>query len=120
METVEIPTEPVKNVSTPLTIVDEVHAVADEEETPKRNKPGRPVGSKSKEPGKPRAPRKAKSVLVVAPVEEQEDLPRVLPGSMPIPTRAFDDTTAVMLSLLQHQAQQRHARKTDLWKSWFP
>jgi hypothetical protein len=121
METIEIQSEPVTIVKTPLTTVstpitnadDEVHA---EEEAPKRSKPGRPVGSKSKEPGKPRAPRKAKSV--VAPVE-QEELPRVLPGSLPIPTLAHNDTTAVMLELLRRQANQRHTRKTDLWKSWF-
>ena len=140
----EIPTEPVTTLTTDLTTVtneeqlepaDEAILSADTGDTavvtPERRKPGRPVGSKSKEPGKPRAPRKKRVVIEEAPVEEppQEPesalresdalMPRVLPGSRPIPTRSHDDTTALMLSLLQAQAQQRQTRKSDLWKSWF-
>jgi hypothetical protein len=127
--TLEIPTEPVTtiinpvtNTTTPVANVTTVSTPVKEEieadvpkEAPKRK--GRPVGSKSKEPGKPRV-RKAK--LVVAPVEEvQQELPRVLPGSLPIPTVAHNDTTAMMLALLQQQAQQRQTHKSDLWRSWF-
>ncbi len=89
------------------------------EPAPKRR--GRPVGSKSKEPGKPRAPRKAKVVVEpveVEPVVEVEP-ERILPGSRPIPTEAHDSRTAMMLELLQLQANERRRRKVDLYRSWF-
>ena len=95
-----------------------------------KRKPGRPAGSKSKEPGKPRAPRKKRVEIVQEEEEVQEEVmssgreeriqkPRVLPGSHPIPTHSHNDTTALMLSLLQQQAHQRQRNKTELWKSWF-
>ena len=126
-EALEIPTEPVTTDVTieepvpgeQLTPGEEAVLSADTRDTvtPKR-KPGRPLGSKSKEPGKPRAPRKKRVVVEEAPVEEEVP-PRALPGSRPIPTHAHDDTTALMLELLRQQAQTRQTRKTDLWKSWF-
>ena len=124
----EIPTEPVTTVETDVTTVktevtnDEITDIEEAimSSDPPRRKPGRPLGSKSKEPGKPRTPRKKvvieeAPVAPVAPVEEE----RVLPGSRPIPTEAHNDTTALMLELLRQQAQQRQTRKADLWKSWF-
>ena len=83
-----------------------------EEEQPKK-RAGRPLGSKSKEPGKPRAPRKKRVEIVEAEaVEEVIEQPRVLPGSRPIPKESHNDTSAMMLRLLQHQAHQRQRNKT--------
>lgn len=104
-----------------------------EEPAPKR-KPGRPLGAKSKQPGKPRAPR-AKKVEIVeepvvqdmpfgpgqGPVEEvpaYEEAPRVL-SSQPIPTEARNDRDAKMLRLLQEHSMNRRQRKVAMWKSWF-
>ena len=96
------------------------------EETPKaKRKPGRPAGSKSKIPGKPRAPRQKRVVVVDAPEEQEEIMEetpvveRVLPGSRPIPTHGFDDRTVAMLAMLQQQADDRKNRKAALYKSWF-
>ena len=96
------------------------------EETPKaKRKPGRPAGSKSKIPGKPRAPRQKRVVVVDVP-EEPEEIPeetpvveRALPGSRPIPTHGFDDRAVAMLAMLQQQADERKNRKAALYKSWF-
>ncbi len=93
------------------------------EEAPEaKRKPGRPTGSKSKIPGKPRAPRQKRVVVVDAP-EEQEEIPeeieRVLPNSSPIPTHGFDDRSVMMLAMLQQQADDRKNRKAALYKSWF-
>ena len=94
------------------------------EPTPKK-KPGRPVGSKNKQPGKPRKPRaKAVAVPVHAPRPsepepyEPYDAP-ALPGSRRIPTEARDSREAMMLRLLSHQANARQQNKVALWKSWF-
>ena len=101
-------------------------------EEPKR-KAGRPVGSKSKEPGKPRKPR-AKKVEIVeepvfqdmpfgpghGPVEEvptYEEAPRA--PSLPIPTEATNDREAKMLRLLKDHSMNRRQRKVAMWKSWF-
>ena len=98
--------------------------VVQEEIAPKR-KPGRPVGAKSKQPGKPRAPRAKKIVqMQEEPVYQSDykadnELPRVIPGSQPIPREAHNDTAALMLQLLQKQAQNRQTRKSERWKSWF-
>ena len=88
-------------------------------EAPKR-KPGRPVGSRSKIPGKPRAPRQ-KRVVVEDVTEEPEEteVERVLPNSRPIPTHGYDNKTAIMLAMLQQQADDRKRRKAELYKSWF-
>ena len=96
---------------------------------PKR-KPGRPLGSKSAVPGKPRAPR-AKKVVVVdeEPVvceavaerhsPEPKALPRMTPGAMPIPEEAYDLRTAKMLRLLQLQSDTRKDQKRRTYSSWF-
>ncbi len=89
-------------------------SVMETEEQPKK-RPGRLVGAKSREPGKPRAPRKKRVEIVEE--EEVVEQPRVLPGSRPIPTQSHNDTTAMMLQLLQHQAHRRQRNKEDLWKS---
>ena len=88
---------------------------------PKR-KPGRPAGSKNKEPGKPRKPRaKAVAIEPVVPVSveppPEEYLP--LPGSRRIPTEARDSREVLMLRLLSEQAGARQRNKVALWKSWF-
>ncbi len=112
----------------PTTEQDEVVAVEPVVEDPveeppeAKRKPGRPTGSKSKIPGKPRAPRQKRVVVVDAP-EEQEEIPeeieRVLPNSSPIPTHGFDDRSVMMLAMLQQQADDRKNRKAALYKSWF-
>ena len=83
----------------------------------KPKKKGRPKGAADK---KPRPPRK-KVVVQEEAVDEIEinDLPRALPDSLPIPTEAKTDKAALMLQLLQRQAQARKRQKADLWKSWF-
>ena len=81
---------------------------------PKR-KPGRPIGSKSKEPGKPRP--RAKAVAV--PIREEPIESPPLPGSRPIPTEARDSREALMLRLLSQQANARQNNKVAVWKSWF-
>ncbi len=103
-------------------------ATEPEEAVPKAEpkKRGRPIGSKSKEPGKPRAPR-VKKVSIEQPIEppmEEDatstaDIPRVLPDSRPIPRDAYDDNTRLMLALLHQQTQNRKTRKVAQWKSWF-
>ena len=76
-----------------------------------KKKAGRPPESKDK---KQRPPRK-KVVIEEEPVE----LPRAIPDSLPIPQYPEDDNATIMLKLLQHQAQIRKNKKTDLWRSWF-
>lgn len=95
-----------------------------EEPAPKR-KPGRPLGAKSKQPGKPRAPRAKKVEIVEEPVVQDieevpayEEAPRVL-SSQPIPTEARNDRDAKMLRLLQEHSMNRRQRKVAMWKSWF-
>ena len=90
--------------------------VAEEPPTPRR-KPGRPVGAKSKEPGKPRAKRVILKEVVEVPVEVQE--PDTDAYTMRIPTSSHDDTSARMLQMLSEHSQSRKKRKTDLWRSWF-
>ena len=97
--------------------VEEADPQIEEAPAPKR-KPGRPLGSKNKEPGKPRAKRAPKLVQIPVDSEEvidiPEPLPRAVPHSLPIP-----DDNALMLKLLRDQAQRRQQRKSDLWKSCF-
>ena len=108
------PSEPI-----PATIEEEKPAA------PKRK--GRPPGSKSKEPGKPRAPRGKKKAVTIAeePVAtdtiriEDDNLPRALEKSQPIPRFSHDEKSAVLLQLLSHQANQRRRSKVELWESWF-
>ena len=103
-----------------------------EEPLPKR-KPGRPQGSKSKEPGKPRKPRAKKVEFVreeavesvaadhrVAAAElHPRELPRATEGSFPIPEEAYDLRAAKMLRLLQMQADQRKQQKRHVYSGWF-
>ena len=89
--------------------------------TPKR-KPGRPVGAKSKEPGKPRAKRVIlKEVVEEPPIAQEPD--NVNAYTMRIPTSrhecVYNDTSAKMLQMLAEHSQSRKKRKTDLWRSWF-
>ena len=115
----ELTTEeiPVRTDEKPVTTGIETAPPAEVVALPKR-KPGRPAGSKNKQPGKPRKPR-AKAVAVpVEPVEPPEEyLP--LPGSRRIPTEARDSREALMLRLLSEQAGARQRNKVALWKSWF-
>jgi len=103
-----------------------VEPVTDDNEPPiPKRKPGRPTGSKSKIPGKPRAPRQKKVVIADVPEEipeeipEDEEIERVLPHSKPIPTHGYDDRTVTMIAMLQQQADDRKNRKAALYKSWF-
>ena len=84
-----------------------------DEGVPAPKKKGRPPGSKSKIPGKPRARK-----VTIEPVEVILDEPP-LRDSRPIPTVSHDSTSARMLALLTEHAKTRQTRKTDLWKSWF-
>ena len=107
----------------PITIEQELITIAEEPVTtivqPAKRKPGRPAGSKSKEAGKPRKPRE-KKVVFEEPVETLcEDLPRAIPGSLPIPTEAYDLRTAKMLRLLQMQTDHRKQQKANVYSSWF-
>ena len=93
-------------------------------EPPQAKKRGRPVGSKSKEPGKPRAKRVPKKPLESIEATdtvriENDDLPRALNRSQPIPQHSHDDRSELLLRLLSHQATQRKRQKVELWKSWF-
>ena len=114
---VESDEEPVSNVETRLESEEEPVTIA----KPKR-KPGRPAGAKSKVPGKPRAKRVAKTVVLPEPEtpyassssdEEPQRQTRKLP------TSAYDRDSALMLSMLNQQQRARANRKADLWRSWF-
>jgi len=113
-ETVTITEEPVTTQEEAVTIPEEP------EPAPKR-KAGRPAGSKNKEPGKPRKPRAKKVEIQEESVEVSPpaELPRPLPGSLPIPQEAYDLRTAKMLRLLQMQSDQRKQMKRQMYSSWF-
>ena len=49
----------------------------------------------------------------------QEELPRAIPGSQPIPEEAYDLRTAKMLRLLQMQSDHRKQQKRNVYSSWF-
>ena len=85
------------------------------EEAPKKK--GRPKGAADKKP----RPARKKVVVQEEFIEEEKEneLPRPLPDSLPIPREATSDKAALMLELLQRQAQQRKNAKTQLWRSWF-
>ena len=103
----------------PVTTSQEPEQKAVEEPVLKEVEPkkrGRPVGSKNKEPGKPRAPRK-KPEIVEEPIEQE--LPRAVEGSLPIPEEAYDLRTAKMLRLLQMQADQRKRNKENVWRNLY-
>ena len=118
----------------PLQLESSVPEAEPQEPLPKR-KPGRPQGSKSKEPGKPRKPRAKKvefvkeeaveSVAVVeqpresSPAAAPRELPRAIPGSLPIPEEAHDLRTAKMLRLLQIHSDHRKQQKRQMYSNWF-
>ena len=115
----EIPDE-IMNLEEPM---EEAIEVIEAPIAPKRK--GRPPGSKSKEPGKPRAPRKKMVSIEEEPVPtdtiriEDDDLPRVLENSQPIPRYSRDDASAMLLQLLSNQASRRKQNRVELWESWF-
>ena len=119
VETQELP-EATAEPSNEPSIPEEPPREAEEEPLPRR-KPGRPQGSKSKEPGKPRKPRAKKVVVQEEAVVEppQEELPRAIPGSFPIPEEAYDLRAAKMLRLLQIQGDLRKQQKRQMYSSWF-
>jgi hypothetical protein len=85
---------------------------------PKR-KPGRPSGSKNKQPAKPRA----KRVVVSEAVEyaPPPPTPRWDAQHQPIPTEADAKTemAQLMLRLLSGQATERQRRKDAQRRAWF-
>ena len=87
------------------------------EEPPAPKKKGRPKGAADKKP----RPARKKVVVQEEVIEEEKEneLPRALPDSLPIPREATTDKAALMLELLQRQAMQRKNAKAQLWKSWF-
>jgi len=101
----------------PIELPVEVPDAASQEAEEAPKKKGRPKGAADR---KPRPPRK-KVVVQEELIEEEKEneLPRVLPDSLPIPREATSDKAALMLELLQRQAQQRKNAKTQLWRSWF-
>ena len=127
-EPVTIAEEPVTIAEDPVTIPEEPATIAEDlvaEEPaieipvePQPKKRGRPAGSKNREPGKPRAPRK-KPEIVQEPVEEVQELPRAVEGSFPIPQEAYDLRTAKMLRVLQMQADQRKRNKENVWRNLY-
>ena len=76
------------------------------------------AGSKNREPGKPRAPRK-KPEIFQEPVEEVQELLRAVEGSFPIPEEAYDLRTAKMLRILQMQADRRKQNKENVWRNLY-
>ena len=93
---------------------------------PKR-KPGRPVGSRSRIQGKPRAKRVAKAVPLVVPTEEEESSGEEFievrrhreETHRRLPTEGYDRDSRLMMAMLKQQYQERQTRKSDLWRSWF-
>jgi len=84
-------------------------------ESPTPRKPGRPAGSKSKVPGKPRAPRTKKAPVIV---EVEAEPIRHIPDSRPIPA-SNESNSSRMLNALAEHSRSRQNRKADLWRSWF-
>ena len=100
---------------------EEVESVLQELPEPKR-KPGRPAGSKNKQPAKPRA----KRVVVSEAVELQPPpppaptpAPRWDAQHQPIPTEAKTEMAELMLRLLSGQAMERQRRRDAQRRAWF-
>jgi hypothetical protein len=117
-EAKEIPPEP-----------EEVESVLTELPEPKR-KPGRPAGSKNKQPAKPRAKRVVVSEAVEAaelrsgaaytpPPAPASSPPRWDAQHQPIPTEAKTEMAELMLRLLSGQAMERQRRKDAQRRAWF-
>ena len=120
-EPVTIAEEPAKIPEEPTTIPEDSVAEEPAIEAPVEPQPkkrGRPAGSKNREPGKPRAPRK-KPEIVQEPIEEVQQLPRAVEGSYPIPEEAYDLRTAKMLRILQMQADRRKQNKENVWRNLY-
>ena len=92
------------------------------EPEPKR-KPGRPAGSKNRQPAKPRAKRVVVSEAVDAvqppPPPAPLPAPRWDAQHQPIPTEAHSEMAELMLRLLSGQAMERQRRKDAQRRAWF-
>ena len=88
---------------------------------PKR-KPGRPAGSRNKQPAKPRAKRVVVSEAVeYAPPDPPapSPAPRWDAQHQPIPTEAKTEMAELMLRLLSGQAMERQRKKDERRRAWF-
>ena len=86
---------------------------------PKR-KPGRPAGSRNRQPAKPRAKRVVVSEAVeYAPPPPPAPTPRWDAQHQPIPTEAKTEMAELMLRLLSGQAMERQRRKDAQRRAWF-
>ena len=85
---------------------------------PKR-KPGRPAGSRNKQPAKPRAKRVVVSEAVEAQPPPPAPSPRWDAQHQPIPTEAKTEMAELMLRLLSGQAMERQRRKDAQRRAWF-
>ena len=100
---------------------EEVESVLQELPEPKR-KPGRPAGSKNKQPAKPRAKRVVVSEAVEyapPPPPAPSPAPRWDAQHQPIPTEAKTEMAELMLRLLSGQAMERQRRKDAQRRAWF-
>ena len=91
------------------------------EPEPKR-KPGRPAGSKNRQPAKPRAKRVVVSEAVEyapPPPPAPSPAPRWDAQHQPIPTEAKTEMAELMLRLLSGQANERQRRKDAQRRAWF-
>ena len=89
------------------------------QEKPTAKKKGRPKGAADRKPRPPRKKVVVQEELIEEEEEKENELPRPLPDSLPIPREATTNKAALMLELLQRQAMQRKNAKAQLWKSWF-
>ena len=88
---------------------------------PKR-KPGRPAGSRNKQPAKPRAKRVVVSEAVEyapPPPPAPSPAPRWDAQHQPIPTEARTEMAELMLRLLSGQAMERQRKKDERRRAWF-
>ena len=88
---------------------------------PKR-KPGRPTGSKNRQPAKPRAKRVVVSEAIEyapPPPPAPSPAPRWDAQHQPIPTEAKTEMAELMLRLLQGQTMERQRRKDAQRRAWF-
>jgi hypothetical protein len=132
-EIVETPEEIVETPATieeetvPDSVPEEIAENPPEPQTllePKR-KPGRPAGSRNREPAKPRAKKKVPVVVSEAvdieppPPTTPTETPRWDAQHQPIPTETKTEIAELMLRLLSQQSSERIRRKDNLRRSWF-
>ena len=86
--------------------------------SPKR-KPGRPNGSRNKQPTKPRAKRVVVSEVVEYAPPPSPERSQWDAQHQPIPTDAKTEMAELMLRLLSGQATERQRRKDALRRAWF-